>query len=337
MTYKVGILGATGAVGQEIIHLLHERAFPFSELRLLASARSAGKVQSYNEHTWTIEETTEESFKHLDICIFSAGGSQSQYFAPIAKQAGCLVIDNSSAFRMDDSVPLVVPEINPEAALNHDGLIANPNCSTAISLMGLYPFHKAFGLKSVIACTYQAVSGSGAEALKELDDQLMAWSKGETLAPEVYPHPIAFNVIPHVDSFNADGFTREEMKLLNESKKIMNLDSLEVNCTCVRVPVRRAHSIAITASFGNPIDLEVAKQAIHNFPNVELVDNPEQSEYPMPINYSEVVPCAVGRMRKTDIIPNGLSFWVTGDQLWKGAALNAIQIAELLVKENKVR
>lgn len=337
MTYKVGILGATGAVGQEIIHLLHERAFPFSELRLLASARSAGKVQSYKEHSWTIEETTEESFKDLDICIFSAGGSQSQHFAPIAKQAGCLVIDNSSAFRMDDSVPLVVPEINPEAALAHDGVIANPNCSTAISLMGLYPFHKAFGLKSVIACTYQAVSGSGAEALKELDDQLMAWSKGETLAPEVYPHPIAFNVIPHVDSFNADGFTREEMKLLNESKKIMNLDSLEVNCTCVRVPVRRAHSIAITASFENPIDLKIAKQAIHDFPNVELVDNPEQSEYPMPINYSEVVPCAVGRMRKTDIVPNGLSFWVTGDQLWKGAALNAIQIAELLVQENKVR
>ena len=165
----------------------------------------------------------------------------------------------------------------------------------------------------------------------------MAWSKGETLAPEVYPHPIAFNVIPHVDSFNADGFTREEMKLLNESKKIMNLDSLEVNCTCVRVPVRRAHSIAITASFENPIDLKIAKQAIHDFPNVELVDNPEQSEYPMPINYSEVVPCAVGRMRKTDIVPNGLSFWVTGDQLWKGAALNAIQIAELLVQENKVR
>lgn len=337
MTYKVGILGATGAVGQEIIHLLHERAFPFSELRLLASARSAGKVQSYKEHSWTIKETTEESFKDLDICIFSAGGSQSQHFAPIAKQAGCLVIDNSSAFRMDDSVPLVVPEINPEAALAHDGVIANPNCSTAISLMGLYPFHKAFGLKSVIACTYQAVSGSGAEALKELDDQLMAWSKGETLAPEVYPHPIAFNVIPHVDSFNADGFTREEMKLLNESKKIMNLDSLEVNCTCVRVPVRRAHSIAITASFENPIDLKIAKQAIHDFPNVELVDNPEQSEYPMPINYSEFVPCAVGRMRKTDIVPNGLSFWVTGDQLWKGAALNAIQIAELLVQENKVR
>ena len=337
MTYKVGILGATGAVGQEIIHLLHERAFPFSELRLLASARSAGKVQSYKEHSWTIEETTEESFQDLDICIFSAGGSQSKYFAPIAKQAGCLVIDNSSAFRMDDSVPLVVPEINPESALNHEGVIANPNCSTAISLMGLYPFHKAFGLKSVIACTYQAVSGSGAEALKELDDQLMAWSKGETFAPEVYPHPIAFNVIPHVDSFNEDGFTREEMKLLNESKKIMGLDSLQVNCTCVRVPVRRAHSIAITASFEKPIDLEVAKQAIHDFPNVELVDNPEKSEYPMPINYSEVVPCAVGRMRKTDIVPNGLSFWVTGDQLWKGAALNAIQIAELLVKENKVR
>ncbi len=337
MTYKVGILGATGAVGQEIIHLLHERKFPFSKLRLLASSRSAGMIQEYQGNSWTIEETTDASFRDLDICIFSAGGTQSKHFALIAKQAGCLVIDNSSAFRMDDRVPLVVPEINPEAAFNHKGIIANPNCSTAISLMGLYPFHKAFGLKSVIACTYQAVSGSGAEALKELDDQLIAWSKGETLAPEVFPHPIAFNVIPHVDDFNDDGFTREEMKLLNESKKIMSLDSLEVNCTCVRVPVRRAHSIAITASFENAIDLEVAKQAICDFPNVELVDNPEKSEYPMPINYSEVVPCAVGRMRKTDIVPNGLSFWVTGDQLWKGAALNAIQIAELLVKENKVR
>ena len=337
MTYKVGILGATGAVGQEIIRLLHERAFPLSELRLLASSRSAGKIHNYNEHSWTIEETTEASFQDLDICIFSAGSAQSKRFASIAKQAGCLVIDNSSAFRMDDKVPLVVPEINPEAALNHDGVVSNPNCSTVISLMGLYPFHKAFGLKSVIASTYQAVSGSGAEALKELDNQLIAWSKGEVSVPEVYPHPIAFNVIPHVDDFNHDGFTQEEMKLLNESKKIMSLDSLKVNCTCVRVPVRRAHSISITASFENTIDLELAKQAICDFPNVELVDNPEQSEYPMPINYSEVVSCAVGRMRKTDIVPNGLSFWVSGDQLWKGAALNAIQIAELLVKENKVR
>lgn len=332
MTYKVGILGATGAVGQEIIHLLHERKFPFSELRLLASSRSAGKVQSYGGHSWVIEATTEDSFKDLDICIFSAGGSQSKTFAPIAQAAGCVVIDNSSAFRMDPNVPLVVPEINPQAALKHQGIIANPNCSTAITLMGLYPLHRAFGLKSMIACTYQAVSGSGAEALKELEDQLMAWSKGESLAPKVYPHPIAFNVIPHVDSFNEDGFTREEMKLLNESRKIMDLEALSVNCTCVRVPVRRAHSIALTASFEKPIDLAEAKQAIEDFPNVELVDDPENCQYPMPLNYSEVVPCAVGRLRKTDILPNGLSLWVTGDQLWKGAALNAIQIAELLVE-----
>ena len=334
MTYKIGILGATGAVGQEIIHLLHERKFPFSELRLLASPRSAGKVQTYGDESWVIEATTEESFKDLDICIFSAGGSQSKTYAPIAQAAGCVVIDNSSAFRMDPKVPLVVPEINPQAALQHEGIIANPNCSTAITLMGLYPLHRAFGLKSMIACTYQAVSGSGAEALKELEDQLMAWSKGESLVPNVYPHPIAFNVIPHVDSFNEDGFTREEMKLLNESRKIMDLQDLAVNCTCVRVPVRRAHSIALTASFEKPVDLAEAKQAIVDFPNVELVDDPENCRYPMPINYSEVVSCAVGRLRKTDILPNGLSLWVTGDQLWKGAALNAIQIAELLLESD---
>ena len=336
MTYKVGILGATGAVGQEIIHLLHERKFPFSELRLLASSRSAGKVQEYQGNSWTIEEANQSSFKDLDFCIFSAGGGQSKTFAPIAKEAGCIVIDNSSAFRMDPSVPLVVPEINPEAALTHQGIIANPNCTTAISLMGLFPLHKAFGLKSLIACTYQAVSGSGAEALKELDDQLMAWSNGKDIPPKVYPHPIAFNVIPHVDDFNYDGFTREEMKLLHESRKIMGLDDLEVNCTCVRVPVRRAHSIAITASFENAINLSVAKEAIRAFPNVELIDNPQQLEYPMPINYSGVFSCALGRMRKTEILPNGLSFWVTGDQLWKGAALNAIQISELLISRNSV-
>ena len=202
MTYKVGILGATGAVGQEIIRLLHERQFPISELKLLASSRSAGKVQSYGDQSWTIEETKEDSFKELDICIFSAGGSQSEMYAPVAQKHGCVVIDNSSAFRMDPNVPLVIPEINPKATLGHKGIIANPNCSTAITLMGLYPLHKMFGLKTVIASTYQAVSGSGAEALQELKDQLNAWSNGQTIEKNVYPHQIAFNVIPHVDRFD---------------------------------------------------------------------------------------------------------------------------------------
>lgn len=336
MTYKVGILGATGAVGQEIIRLLHERSFPFSELKLLASPRSAGRTQSYKEHSWTIEATTEASFDDLDICIFSAGGDQSKHYAPIAQAAGCLVIDNSSAYRMDPKVPLVVPEINPQAALTHSGIIANPNCSTAIALMGLYPLHKAFGLKKVIASTYQAVSGSGAEALKELEDQLHDWSKGKAFEPKVYPHPIAFNVIPHVDSFDEDGNTREELKLLNESQKILDLKTLNVSCTCVRVPVRRAHSISITASFEKAVDLDEARKAITEFKNVELVDDPQSLKYPMPLDYSERVPCGVGRIRTTSVLENGLSFWVVGDQLWKGAALNAIQIAELLHEESKV-
>ena len=336
MTYKVGILGATGAVGQEIIRLLHERKFPFSELKLLASSRSAGKVQNYGDQSWTIEATQPDSFKDLDICIFSAGGSQSKQYAPIAKKAGCVVIDNSSAFRMDPTVPLVVPEINPKDALEHEGIIANPNCSTAITLMGLYPLHQLFGLKKIIASTYQAVSGSGAEALKELEDQVRAWTKGEVIEKKVYPHQIAFNVLPHVDSFDSNGNTKEELKLLNESKKILHNESLKVNCTCVRVPVLRAHSISLTASFEKPVDIGRARQAISDFPNLELVDDPENFKYPMPLEYSEVVSCAVGRLRKTDVLENALSLWVTGDQLWKGAALNAIQIAELLVKENKL-
>ena len=336
MTYKVGILGATGAVGQEIIRLLHERAFPFSELKLLASSRSARKKQSYRDNTWTIEATDESSFDDLDLCIFSAGGDQSEHFAPIAQAAGCLVIDNSSAFRMDPSVPLIVPEINPDAALKHSGIIANPNCSTAIALMGLYPLHKAFGLKSLIASTYQSVSGSGAEALKELEDQLHDWSKGKAYESKVYPHPIAFNVIPHVDSFDAEGNTREELKLLNESQKILDLSELKVSCTCVRVPVKRAHSISITASFEKVVDVAHARQAIEAFENVELVDDPQALKYPMPLDYSQRIPCGVGRIRATSVLKNALSFWVVGDQLWKGAALNAIQIAELLHKENKI-
>lgn len=332
MAYTIGILGATGAVGQEIIRLLHERDFPIKELRLLASARSAGKTQHYGNKSWIVAEATPESFDGLDIAIFSAGGSQSRKFAPEAVARGCIVIDNSSAFRMDPEVPLIVPEINPEAAKDHQGILANPNCSTAIALMGLYPLHKAFGLKSFIASTYQAVSGSGAGGIVELETQVRSWAKGESLQKDVYPHQIAFNLLPHVDVFLDNDYTKEEMKLLNEGRKILGLDTLRVTCTCVRVPVFRAHSISISAEFERPVDVEAARAAIRAFEGADLVDDPEHFGYPMPINYSEVVPCGVGRVRRDNVFENGLAFWVTGDQLWKGAALNAIQIAELLHK-----
>lgn len=330
MAYNVGILGATGAVGQELIRLLHERAFPIAELRLLASARSAGKTQAYEGKTWTIREATPESFEGLDVCIFSAGASQSKLFADEAVKRGCIVIDNSSAFRMDDDVPLVVPEINPEATFEHKGIIANPNCSTVITLMGLYPLHKAFGLKSVIASTYQAVSGSGAGGIIELDQQVKSIVEGTEMKKEVYPHQIAFNVLPHVDVFLEDGYTKEEMKMLHEGRKIMSLPELHVTCTCVRVPVYRAHSISVSASFERPVSVEAARKAVASFEGAELVDDPANLKYPMPLDYSEVVNCGVGRIRKDQVFDNGLALWVTGDQVWKGAALNAIQIAELM-------
>lgn len=330
MALQVGILGATGAVGQEIIRLLHERSFPLAGLRLLASARSAGRKQSFGGREWTIEEATPESFEDLDLAIFSAGAGQSKHFAPEAVKRGCVVVDNSSAFRMDERVPLVVPEINPSAVEGHEGIVANPNCSTAIALMGLYPLHRAFGLRSLIASTYQSVSGSGAGGIAELDKQVRAWAAGKPMEPEVYPHPIAFNLLPHVDDFLEDGFTKEEMKMRNESRKILGLEGLRATCTCVRVPVFRAHSISISAEFERPVDVAGARSAVEAFDGAVLVDDPAKAEYPMPLDFSEVVPCGVGRIRRDAVFENGLAFWVTGDQLWKGAALNAVQIAEWL-------
>lgn len=336
MAYKIGILGATGAVGKEIIRLLHERQFPIADLKLLASARSAGKTYSYAGHTWTIEEARKDVFDALDLCIFSAGGDQSKRFAQAAVDRNCLVVDNSSAFRMDPTVPLIVPEINPDAADQHRGIFANPNCSTAIALMGLYPLHKVFGLKAVIASTYQAVSGSGAEGIVELEQQSRAWAQDAAIESSVYPHQIAFNLLPHVDQFLEDGYTKEEMKMLNEGRKILGLSTLKVTCTCVRVPVFRAHSISISAEFERPVSLAAARNALANFEGCELVDRPKEAAYPMPLDYSEVVPCGVGRLREDAVFDNGLAFWVTGDQLWKGAALNAIQIAELLHEKGMI-
>ncbi len=337
MSYKIGIVGATGAVGQELIHLLHSRRFPMKGLTLLASQRSAGRTIETAEGHWVVKEATAEVFADLDIAIFSAGGGVSKQLAPAAVERGCVVIDNSSAFRLDDDVPLVVPEINAHVLRQHKGIIANPNCSTAIALMALYPLHREFGLRRFMASTYQAVSGTGAAAVTELENQLRAWAKGERSEPSVYPHPIAFNVIPHVDSFLDSGYTREEMKMVWEGRKIMNLPELQASTTCVRVPVIRAHSIAISAEFTIPVREERARQVIVDFPGAELCDDPGNNIYPMPLDYSGKEKCGVGRIRRDLAFDNGLALWVCGDQLWKGAALNAVQIAEALHDGNFIK
>ena len=337
MAYRIGIVGVTGAVGQELLALLAKRNFPVEELRPLASARSAGSKVAFGGREWTVQEAKPEAFAGLDFAVFSAGGSVSLALAEEAVRRGCVVIDNSSAFRMRDDVPLVVPEINAATLDAHRGIVANPNCSTAIALMGLTPLHRAFGLRRFAAATYQAVSGTGAEAMRELDTQVRAWAAGQTSAPKVYPHPIAFNVIPHVDSFLDDGYTKEEMKMLNEGRKILGHPTLRVTTTCVRVPVFRAHSIAINAEFERPVDLAVARKAIADFDGAELCDNPATKTYPMPLDYAGKEKCGIGRLRRDTLFDNGLSLWVCGDQLWKGAALNAVQIAEALVARGKLR
>ena len=329
--YRIGIVGATGAVGQELIELLFARDFPMSSLTLLASARSAGKKISHNGQTFTVEEAKPESFENLDIAIFSAGASVSKILVPEAAKRGCIAIDNSSAFRMDPEVPLVVPEVNPEALASHKNIIANPNCTTAISLMALCPLHREFGLKRFFAATYQAVSGTGVAAM-QLENQVRAFAKGEEMPVSVYPYQIAFNVIPHVDVFLDNGYTKEEMKMLNETRKIMGVPNVLCSTTCVRVPVMRAHSVAINAEFEKPVSVERAREVIAAFPGAELDDDVSQKKYPMPLMYQRKVKCGVGRIRKDLAFENGLSFWVAGDQLWKGAALNAVQIAECLVK-----
>lgn len=329
----VGIVGATGAVGQELVRLLHERNFPMTSLRLFASARSAGKTVERYGKKFVIEEAKPGVFAGVDVAFFAAGGSVTRALALDAYKDGCLVIDKSSAFRMDPDVPLVIPEINPEALRTHRGLIANPNCSTAVTLMGLWPLHKRFGLKRYFAATYQSVSGTGAEAVQELENQTQAYVKGEPLSKKVYPYQIAFNCIPQVDSFGADGYTGEEQKMMLESRKIMGLPDLKVSATCVRVPVVRAHSIAVTAEFEKTVSVEAAREAVAAFEGAMLVDDPAQKKYPTPLDFAEKVKCGVGRIRVDTALDNGLSFWVSGDNLWKGAALNAVQNAELMVRE----
>lgn len=328
----VAVVGATGAVGIEMIKTLEKRNFPAGKLTLLASARSAGKKLKYRGQDITVQELTKDSFKGIDIALFSAGGSISKEFAPIAAKAGCVVIDNSSAFRMDDGVPLVVPEINGADVKHHQGIIANPNCTTAITLMALYPLHQAFDVKRVFASSYQAVSGTGAKGLEELERQVGQVVAGKPVTKEVYPHQIAFNVLPHVDSFLPTGYTKEEMKMQNEGRKIMHHETFRASVTCVRVPVYRAHSVAVSAEFAKPVSVEAARAVLARAPGIDLVDAPEKSEYPLPLYVAEKYNCQVGRIRLDCAMDNGLCFWVVGDQLLKGAALNAVQIAEELIK-----
>jgi aspartate-semialdehyde dehydrogenase len=329
--FNLAIAGATGAVGAEFIKLLEERDLPVKNLKLLASAKSAGKQLKFKGESLTVQELKQDSFSGIDLAFFSAGAGTSRQFAPAAVKEGAIVVDNSSAFRMDPEVPLVIPEINPDDARAHKGTIAVPNCTTIVALMALYPLHKAFHVNRVVAASYQAVSGAGAKAIAELTSQTEAHLAGQTLKHSVFPHPIAFNVLPQVDLFLESGYTKEEEKFGNESRKIMHHPAFRASITCVRVPVYRSHSVAITAEFAKQVSVDHARDVLAKAPGIDLVDDPARLEYPMPITCSGKKACAVGRLRVDWAFENGLAFWSCGDQLLKGAALNALQIAELVL------
>ncbi len=340
--YNVAILGATGAVGQEFLNLIEERNFPFAELKMLASKRSAGKKIQFMGKEYTVEEATEDSFKGVDIALF-AGGAASKTFAPAAVKAGAVVIDNSSAFRMDPEVPLVVPEVNPEAIANHKGIIANPNCSTIIMVMALKPLYNVSKIKRVVVSTYQAVSGGGKEAMAELEEQVKAINEGRPVVANILPgaslakhYQIAFNLIPQIDVFKDNLYTKEEMKMIDETKKIMNDDSMRITATTIRVPVYRSHAESVNVEFEDEISVEKAREVLAAFPGVTLTDNPDEQIYPMPLETSGKDDVEVGRIRKDYSIDNALNFWVCGDQIRKGAALNALQIAEYMIKNEMV-
>ncbi|MBQ5845144.1 MAG: aspartate-semialdehyde dehydrogenase, partial [Selenomonadaceae bacterium] len=323
--YNVAILGATGAVGQEFLNLIEERNFPFAELKLLASKRSAGKKIQFMGKEYTVEEATDASFEGVDIALF-AGGAASKTFAPAAVKAGAVVIDNSSAFRMDPEVPLVVPEVNPEAIAGHKGIIANPNCSTIIMVMALKPLYDVSKIKRIVVSTYQAVSGGGKEAMAELEEQVKAINEGREVVANILPgaslakhYQIAFNLIPQIDVFKENLYTKEEMKMIDETKKIMSDDSLRITATTVRVPVYRSHAESVNVEFEDEISVEKAREVLAAFPGVTLTDNPDEQVYPMPLETSGKDDVEVGRIRKDYSIDNGLNFWVCGDQIRKGA------------------
>ncbi len=327
----VAVAGATGAVGIEMLKVLEQRRFPAERVVVLASSRSAGKRLPFAGEELVVEELTEQSFKGVDIALFSAGGSVSKQMAPHAVESGCVVVDNSSAFRMDEDVPLVVPEVNARDVEWHSGIIANPNCSTIQMVVALKPLHDIAPITRVVVATYQAASGAGAAAMQELYEQSRQFLDGTELSVEQFVHRIAFNCIPQIDVFLEDGSTKEEWKMVVETKKIMGAPEIEVQATCVRVPVLRCHSEAVTVQFSKEVDIDRARAALAATPGITVLDEPESAQYPMPAMLEGTDDTYIGRLRVDSTVPHGLSMWVVADQLRKGAALNAVQIAELLL------
>ncbi len=328
--YRVAVAGATGAVGGTMLEILAERDFPIDHLRLLASERSRGKRLRFRGEEFEVEVLSEDSFAGIDFALFSAGSARSREFAPAAVASGAIVVDNSSAFRMDPDVPLVVPEVNAHALRNHRGLIANPNCSTIPVVVVLKPLHDRFRIRRVVVSTYQSVSGTGTKAIQELRDQSWAVLEGKRPVCEIYPHQIAFNCLPHIESFNPDGYTTEEMKLQNETRKIIEDDEIRVSPTCVRVPVIVGHSASVNAEFERKVSAAEAREILATAPGVEVLDDPERSVYPMAVDAEGKDATFVGRIRGDISCEMALNLWIVSDNLRKGAALNAVQICEAL-------
>ena len=330
MSYRVAIVGATGLVGQEFIKVLEQRKFPVSSIKLLASEHSAGKIMTFAGQDIQVQETTNDSFKDVDIALFSVGADVSRYFSPVAAQSGALVIDNSAAFRMDPRVPLVVPEVNPEDIRFHQGIIANPNCATIQMVVALYPLHRINPIKRIVATTFQSVSGTGSAAMEELTSQTKQVLNGQEAVPHIYPHQIAFNLIPEIDVFFDNGYTKEEWKLVEETRKIMHASSILVAATCVRVPVFIGHSETVNVEFSEPISVDLVRQVLTQSPGVRVLDDPAVSLYPQPWSVPGSDDVFVGRIRQDVSSVNGIVLWIVADNLRKGAALNAVQIAEVV-------
>ena len=329
---NVAVAGATGAVGNQMISCLEERNFPIKTIKLLASKRSIGRKLRFRGDLIDVAELTEQSFQGMDIALFSAGGGTSEHFAPLAAKAGCVVVDNSSAWRMDPEVPLVVPEVNPHAIAGYStkGVIANPNCSTIQMVVALKPIHEKYGIKRIVVSTYQAVSGTGKKAIDELFDQTRAMINFLEYKTEVYPHRIAFNCLPHIDRFQDNGYTKEEMKMVNETRKILEDDEIGVTATTVRVPVFYGHSESVNIETKAPVSADEVRLLLQSAPGVEVIDDPGANRYPMAIDAAGTDLTLVGRIRDDESIPNGINMWIVSDNIRKGAATNAVQIAEIL-------
>lgn len=336
-SYRVAILGATGAVGTELLELLEHRNFSIADLKLLASERSAGRTLRFKGENLTVEPVSDRAFENVDLVLASAGGSTSKTWAAIATQKGAVVIDNSSAFRMNPEVPLVVPEVNPLAAADHQGIIANPNCTTILMTLAVWPLHKVRPVQRIVVSTYQSASGAGAKAMAEVKTQTSAILQGQSPVAEVLPYPLAFNLFPHNSPLNDLGYCEEEMKMVNETRKIFGTQQIRITATCVRVPVLRAHSEAINLEFESPFSPDEAREILNHSPGVKLVENWETNHFPMPIEATGKDEVLVGRIRQDISHPCGLELWLCGDQIRKGAALNAVQIAELLVEKNLLK